>query len=120
MLLISHKKKPKAEQGDSFTWAVPTPTKTYQRGNFNHQQSSQTRNVFGSGGRNWSSFSKCQRRSIPSRNIGRIRAPSAPHTNGDRQYHCHRLQQWHNKIKMHKINGYAFLLDKRQSETRII
>jgi hypothetical protein len=30
--------------------------KTYQRSNFDHQQISQTRNFFGSGSRNWSSF----------------------------------------------------------------
>jgi hypothetical protein len=30
--------------------------KTYQRGNFDHQQSSQTCNVFGSGSRNWGIF----------------------------------------------------------------
>jgi hypothetical protein len=53
-------------------------------------------------------------------NIEIIRAPSAPHTNGNRQYHCHRIHQWHNKTKAHKSNGYAFLLDKRQSETRAI
>jgi hypothetical protein len=48
MLSIFQKMKPKAEQGGSFTWAAATTTtKTYQRGNFDHQQSSQTRNVFG-------------------------------------------------------------------------
>jgi hypothetical protein len=46
--------------------------------------------------------------------------PQPPHTNGNRQYHCHSIQQWHNKTKMHKINVYAILLDKRQSETRPI
>jgi hypothetical protein len=46
--------------------------------------------------------------------------PQPPHTNGNRQYHHHRLQQWHNKTKTHKSNGYALLLDKRQSETRAI
>jgi hypothetical protein len=46
--------------------------------------------------------------------------PHPPHTNGNRQYHCHRIQQLHNKTKMHKSNGYALLLDKRQSETRTI
>jgi hypothetical protein len=57
MHLIFQKKKPKADQGASFTWeAAPTQTKTYQRGNFDHQQSSQTRNVLGSGSKNWSSF----------------------------------------------------------------
>jgi hypothetical protein len=55
-----------------------TDKKTYQRGNFDHQQSSQTRNVFGSGSRNWSNFYKCQRRSSPSHNIGGIRASTAP------------------------------------------
>jgi hypothetical protein len=45
----------------------------------------QTRNVFGSGSINWSSFYKCQGRSSPSYNIGRIRTPTSPHTNGDRQ-----------------------------------
>jgi hypothetical protein len=65
-------------------------------------------------------FNKCQGRSSPSNNIGRIRTPSASHTNGDRQYHRHRLQQWHNKTKTHKRNGYAFLLDQRQSKTRTI
>jgi hypothetical protein len=46
--------------------------------------------------------------------------PQPPHTNGDRQYHRHRLQQWHNKTKTDKSNGYAFLLDQRQSKTRTI
>jgi hypothetical protein len=36
------------------------------------------------------------------------------------KHHRHRLQQWHNKTKTHKSNGYAFLLDKRQSKTRAI
>jgi hypothetical protein len=36
------------------------------------------------------------------------------------EYHRHRLQQWHNKTKTHKSNGYAFLLDKRQSQARAI
>jgi hypothetical protein len=71
----------------------------------------------GSGSRNWSTFHKCQRRSSTAHNIGRIRATTVPHTNGNRQYHCHRIQQWHNKTKMHKSNGYALLLDKRQSKT---
>jgi hypothetical protein len=106
--------------GFFYMGATQKLTKTYQRGNFNHQQSSQTRNVFGSGSRNWSSFYKCKRRSSPSHNIGGIMASTAPHTNGNRQYHCHRIQQWHNKTKTHKSNGYAFLLDKRQSETRPI
>jgi hypothetical protein len=44
--------------------------------------------------------------------------PHPLHINGNRQYHCHRIQQWHNKTKTHKSSGYAFLLDKRQSETR--
>jgi uncharacterized protein (UPF0333 family) len=65
-------------------------------------------------------FYKCKRRSSPSYNIVRIRAPTTPHTNGNIQYHRHRIQQWHNKTKTHKINGYALLLDKRQSETRTI
>jgi hypothetical protein len=39
--------KPKAGLGDSFTWETPPEmTKTYQRSNFDRQQSSQTRNVF--------------------------------------------------------------------------
>jgi hypothetical protein len=121
MRLISQKKKPSAEQGASFSWAAaPKQTKNLPTSNFDHQQSSQTPNVFGSGSRNLSSFYKCQRRSSPSHNITRIGAPTAPHTNGNRQYHCHRIQQWHNKTKTHKINGYVFLLDKRQSETRTI
>jgi hypothetical protein len=112
---------PKAEQEDSFIWAAETtPKKTYLRGNFDHQQSSQTHNVFGSGSRNWSSFHPCKIRSSLSHNIGRIRSPTAPHANGNRQYHCHGIQQWHNKTKTHKSNGYAILLDKRQSETRKI
>jgi hypothetical protein len=94
--------------------------KTYQRGNFDHQQSSQTRNVFGSRSRNWSSFCKCQRSSSPSYNIGIIRTPTTPHTNGDIQYHRHGIQQWHNKTKKHKSNGYALLVDKRQIKTRTI
>jgi hypothetical protein len=36
--------------------------------------------------------------------IGRIRTSSAPHTNGNRQCHRHRLQQWNNKTKTHKSN----------------
>jgi hypothetical protein len=60
---------------------------------------------------------KCQRRSSPSHNIGIIRASSAPHTIGNRQHHCHRIQQWHNKTKTHKSNGHAFSLGKRQSQT---
>jgi hypothetical protein len=66
------------------------------------------------------SFYKCQGRSSPSNNIVIIRAAPTPHTNGDIQYHRHRIQQWHNKTKTHKSNGYAFLLDKRQSKTRTI
>jgi hypothetical protein len=65
-------------------------------------------------------FYKCQRRSSPLHNIGRIRASSAPHTFRNRQHHCHRLQQWNNKTKTHKSNGYTFLLDKRQSQAREI
>jgi hypothetical protein len=65
-------------------------------------------------------FYKCHRRSSPSHNIGRIRTSSAPHTFRNRQHHCHMLQQWHNKTKTHKINGYAFLLDKRQSQAMAI
>jgi hypothetical protein len=30
------------------------------------------------------------------------------------------IKKRHNKTKTHKSNGYAFLLDKRQSETRTI
>jgi hypothetical protein len=44
---------------------------------------SQTHDVVVSGGRNWSSFYKCQRRSCSSHNIGRIRAQTSPHTNGN-------------------------------------
>jgi hypothetical protein len=66
------------------------------------------------------SFYKCQIRSSPLNNIRRIRTSSAPHTVRNRQHHCHRLQKWHNKTKRHKSNGYAFLLDKRQSQTRAI
>jgi hypothetical protein len=32
----------------------------------------------------------------------------------------YRIQQWYNITKTHKSHGYAFLLDKRQSETRPI
>jgi hypothetical protein len=28
-----------------------------------------------------------------------------PRTYGNRQYHCHRIQQWHNKTKTHKSHG---------------
>jgi hypothetical protein len=52
--------------------------------------------------------------------LEKLGQPQPPHTNGDRQYHCHRIQQWNNKTKIHKSNGYAFLLDKRQSETGTI
>jgi hypothetical protein len=41
-------------------------------------------------------------------NIGRIRASTAPHTNGNRQYHCHRKQQWHNKTKCTKAMEMRF------------
>jgi hypothetical protein len=30
------------------------------------------------------------------------------------------IQQWHNKTKMYKSNGYTFLLGKRQSQTRSV
>jgi hypothetical protein len=46
--------------------------------------------------------------------------PQPLHTIGNRQYHHHRLHQWHNKTKTHKSNGYAFLLDKRQNQARAI
>jgi hypothetical protein len=109
MLRIFQKKKPRAEQGDSFTSAAAqTPTKTYQRGNFDHQQSSQTRNVFGSGSRNWRSFYKFKRRSSPSYNIVNAMESTSPHTNGDRQYHCHRIQQWHNEKKRTKAMDMRF------------
>jgi hypothetical protein len=50
-------KETKSRAGGSFTWAeTSTMTKTYQQGNFDHSQSSQTRNAFGSGSKNWSSF----------------------------------------------------------------
>jgi hypothetical protein len=55
-----------------------TDIKTYQRGNFDHQQSSQTCNVLSSGSRNWGSFYKCQRSSSTSHNITRIGAPTPP------------------------------------------
>jgi hypothetical protein len=34
--------------------------------------------------------------------------PCPPHTFRHRQHHGHRLQQWHNRTKTHKSNGYAF------------
>jgi hypothetical protein len=46
--------------------------------------------------KNWSRFHKRQRRSSPSHIIGRIRAPTAPHPNGNRQYHCHMIHKWYN------------------------
>jgi hypothetical protein len=51
-------KEAKSRAGGLFYMGSSTNTekKTYQRGNFDHQQSSQTRNVFGSGSRNWGSF----------------------------------------------------------------
>jgi hypothetical protein len=121
MRLIFQKEKPRAEQGGSSTWvtALTQPT-NLPTGNFNHQHSSQTRDVIGSGSGNRGSLYKCQIRSSPSHNIGRIRASSAPHAIGNRQHHCHRIQQWHNKTKTHKSNGHALLLDKRQSQTRSI
>jgi hypothetical protein len=97
-----------------------TEKKTYKRSNFDHQQGSQKRDVFSSRSRNWGSFHKCKRRSSSSHNIGGIGAQTSPHTNGNIQYHCHRIQQWHNKTKTHKSHGYALLLDKIQSETRTI
>jgi hypothetical protein len=56
---------------------------TYQRGNFNRQQGSQTCDVVSSRSRNWSSFHKRQRRRCPQDNIRRIGAHTAPHTNGN-------------------------------------
>jgi hypothetical protein len=47
--------------------------KTYQQGNFDRQQGSQTCDVVSSRSRNWSS--------CPQDNIRRIGAPAAPHTN---------------------------------------
>jgi hypothetical protein len=41
-----------------------------------------------------------------------------PHTNGNIQYHCHRVQQWYNQTKTHKSHGYALLLDQGSSQTR--
>jgi hypothetical protein len=57
--------------------------KTYKRRDFNHQQGSQTRNVFGSRSRNSGSYYKRQRRRSPQDNIRRIGAQIAPHTNGN-------------------------------------
>jgi hypothetical protein len=122
MHLIFQKKKPKAEQGGFFYMGSSTITdKKLTSGAIliiskvlKHVMSSAAEAEIGA------VFLKCQRRSSPSYNIGRIRALSAPHTNGDRQYHGHRLQQWHNKTKTHKSNGYALLLDQRQSKTRTI
>jgi hypothetical protein len=57
--------------------------KTHKRSNFNRQQSSQTRNVFSSRSRNWSSFHKRKGRSCPQDNIGGIGTQTAPHTNGN-------------------------------------
>jgi hypothetical protein len=82
--------------------------KTYQRGNFDYQQSSQTRHVFGSGSIKWGSLFKRQRRSSPSHKIGRIGASTTPHTNGNRQYHCHKIQQWNNKTKRTKAMDMCF------------
>jgi hypothetical protein len=65
-------------------------------------------------------FYKCKRRRSPSYNIGISRAPKATHANGNRKYHHDRIQKWHNKTKTHKSNGYAFLLDQRQSQARTI
>jgi hypothetical protein len=39
-----------------------------------------------------------------------------PPTPMKKKNHSHRIHQWHNKTKTHKSNGYAFLLDKRQSQ----
>jgi hypothetical protein len=73
-------KEAKSKAGGFFYMGSSTKNRqrTYQRSNFDHQQSSQTRNVFSSGSSNWSSFYKFQGRSSPSYNIGRIRAPTAP------------------------------------------
>jgi hypothetical protein len=115
MRLIFQKTKPKAEQGASLTWAeARTQTKKLTNGAIliiskvlKHVMSSAAEAEIGA------VFYKCQGRSSPAYNIGRIRAPKSPHTNGDRQYYRHRLHQWHNKTKMNKSNGYALLLDKR-------
>jgi hypothetical protein len=61
MRFIFQKKKPKADQGASSTWIAALPqTKNYQRGNSNHQQSSQTHDFLGSRSRKWGSFFKFQ------------------------------------------------------------
>jgi hypothetical protein len=66
--------------GELFYMGSGTKTnkKLTNGGNFDHQQSSQTHHVFGSGSRNWCSLKKCKRRSSPSYNIGRARAPPPP------------------------------------------
>jgi hypothetical protein len=57
--------------------------KTYQRGNFDRQQGSKTRNVFSSRGRNWSGFHKCKGRRCHQNNIGGIGTQTPPHANGN-------------------------------------
>jgi hypothetical protein len=52
--------------------------------NFDRQQSSQTRNVFSSRSRNWSSFHKHKGRRCPQDNVGGIGTQTATHTNGNR------------------------------------
>jgi hypothetical protein len=41
-----------------------------------------------------------------------------PNAIGNRQHNSNRLQQSENKTKIHKSYGHAFLLGKRQSQTR--
>jgi hypothetical protein len=58
--------------------------KTHKRRNFDHQQSSQTRNVISSHSRNWSGFYKRQIRRCPQDNIRGIGTQTASHTYGNR------------------------------------
>jgi hypothetical protein len=79
MRLIFQKKKPTSEQGASFTWAAAPTDKKLTNGEIliiskvlKHVMSSAAEAEIGA------VFYKCQGRSIPSYNIGRIRAPTTP------------------------------------------
>jgi hypothetical protein len=68
----------------------------------------------------WAVFINAKEGAVLRTTLEELGHPQPPHTFINIQHHCHRLQQWHNNTKMHKSNGFAFLLDKRQSQTRSI
>jgi hypothetical protein len=63
-------------------------------------------------------FYICQRRSSPSQNITRTRAHAAPHTNVKIQYHCHMIQQWHNKTKNAQNQWTCIFIGKKIESNR--